>query len=301
MKRNWLKVVIPVCLILTLVAIPIIGCAEPEVTEPTYEWKIGQPYPEGTINYDLTEDYIRRVSEASDGRITHTHYPGALLGDYMVQNENVTLGTQECAISWPTDADSTKWGINAGLSFVVYNYDQAREAYGPGGWLFQVYGELCEECGWKLLGSFPTGFSGVASNVQFDPIPGPKNLKIRIPAFEPMRLNTEAEGFEPVTIPFSEIHSALQLGTVDAASGLAGSDDFMMFSDAYEYAYLYNMTFSVILNFINLELFNSLSAADQEMLERVGSEWSAYAWSAWLDHEEEAWDEIRDKVEAMES
>jgi len=300
-KRKILLFSVAVMVVIGLLGV---GCA-PQAAPPeeaTYEWTFGQCFPEGTIRYDFAEDLVKRVDEASNGRIILNHYPGDLLGDWAVQAENVMRGTQDVYVGAVPSSVTPKWEVHS-LVYIVGDWDHAYEFYKPGGWLYGVFQKIAEEdSNWKVLGIAPEGFAGIVSTKEFAPMPGPKNLKARVMGAEGWRLMMEAIGFDAVTMPWSEIHSALMLGTIDAAMGATGADDYDMFSDVADYAYFYNAAFGTNLLIVNLDLFNSLSPADQELLEKVGSEWTAYTWSVYKDYQDEKWDEIRaaGKIEIIE-
>lgn len=293
MKRKWFAIAIAACLTLSLIAIPLAGgCAAPAPAK-TYNWIMSSYMPEGYILYDLSVDFIERVQTESDGRISIEHYPGDLLGDYETQMKSTTAGTQDLAISSPSTVNSPKWDLNVTF-YITPDWDAAKRDYAqPDGWLWKAYGGISHECNWQLLGLPLQGFTGIISNVKFDPMPGPKDVKIRVMASETARLILEGIGFSPVTIPWSEIPSAMMLGTVDAAWGPTSADDFAMLSDVYEYAYRFNTNAGTNMNVINLELFNSLDSADQEMLLRIGKEWQEYCFSVYVDHDNAAWDELK--------
>ena len=242
-KKKVLLTFALVC-VLALVAIPIAGCTSTPVepTEQTYTWKFGQVFTEGTIRYDQAVDLIDRIETAFGGRVTIEHFPGELLGDYAVQCDNTATGAQDMYWGAATESNSEKWVVQA-LPYVVFNWEQAQQFFGPGGNMHQVWEDISEESNWKMLAGSPEGLTGLVSKVELDPMPGPKGLKARVMAVESAKSMMEAVGFDAITMPWSEIHSALMLGTIDATWGPTGADDFLLFSDAAQYAYLYNFNF----------------------------------------------------------
>lgn len=302
------KVLVSIAILLMLVVM-VFGCAQPAplattvtttVAVPTkaaptqtYEWKISQPYTKGAILYDLTEDFISRLRAASNGRMVINHYPGDLLGDYLAVNKNVSLGKQEMAITWPSTGDNPKWDVN-NVPFVCRTFKEAFDAYSPGKWAYNAHLDIAEETHWHLLGEVPLGFTGVVSNVKFDPMPVAKNVKTRVMAGEGAKKTVEVMGLQPVTIPWSEISSSLKLGTIDAAWGATSSDDFKQFFDVYKYAYMYRSNFANTLFIMNRDIYQSLPEGDKDILSRVTVNWVDHAWSYYMSYEAKTFAELEE-------
>jgi TRAP-type C4-dicarboxylate transport system substrate-binding protein len=291
MKKKRFLLVVGLALIIALAAIPITGCpAEPTPTTPTpttptpttptpttptpttpatYEWKISQPYPSGTMLYELAEYFVDEVDTLSDGRMQITHYPGELLGGYEVVQQGVAAGDIELAIIWPTPAMNPKWNIYW-VGSIMYNMDQAYEAYGPGGWLVGLYDEIAEGTNWKILGTTANGADEIQSIKPFDIPDNPTGIKIRVQAAEHKHAVYRCQGYSPITMPMSEVSSSLALGTIDAACG-TNSAEFRVYGDAFNYLYAVHDLFSSSILSMNLDLWNSLPAADQDILLEAGS------------------------------
>ena len=229
----------------------------------SYNWKIAQPYPKGTLLFSTVEDFMARVDKASGGRIKLTHYPGTLLGDYTVQQEAIASGAQEMAFLWPSTKMSPKWDI-AKLGFIFYNWEQAYAAFKPDGWNSTMWDDIAKETNWKILASCPGSSMNVISNKLFD-VTNPKGLKIRVQSNRVVESRFNVLGFSPVTIPFSEVSTALTTGTIDASSGCATAE-FSVFGEAFKYVYVTSDMFSATPLVMNLDLWKSLPAADQKIL-----------------------------------
>lgn len=240
--------------------------------EKSYKWKMGQPYPKDTIQYNLTEDWINRVQTASNGRIKITHYPGSLLGDYVSQSEAVALGAQELALAWPTTSAA---GPGADLNLLGYmyrNWEEYTEAMT--GWMYDLQKELYKDINWEVLGSLPDGLSIVVSNKKFDQMPGPKNVKIRLMPTETVQVRYKELGFHTLTMPMSEFVTAMSLGTVDAGGNASWAEAWYNYKDAIKYVYNTKDMTSTMFLIMNKDLFASLSDADQQMISKVSLEWS---------------------------
>jgi TRAP-type C4-dicarboxylate transport system substrate-binding protein len=245
-------------------------------------WKIAQTHPEGSVIYKAADRFIHKVAELSGGRIHILHYPGDLLGDYGVQQEAVAAGSLEFAYTFPRAQINPKWCVRA-APFMYWNWEQAIEAYKPGGWQIVLFDSIAQETGWKMFGSLPQTSSGVISNDYYDPL-DPEGRKIRIMGYDHEMPYWQSLGYNPVTLPFSEIPTALMTGTIDCSSG-ASHPEFVIFGDCFEYFYNYLDRYAQTLGIMNLELWNSLSTEDQSII----MEAEAYV-------EDMAWEEHGDNV-----
>jgi len=285
-KKGFLTLAVSLVCAVAILAIPFSGCAPAPEEQPTYDWKMGVQKPEGSAWYAYAARAVQMVAQESDGRIDITLYGGGLLGDWDTQSQNVGLGTQDMFFGSQSTALSPKWGIK-NLYFMVKEWDDAAKVYSPDGWVFGAFQDIGDECDLKFLGFTMEGFSGI-SNSRWDPgDTGAKNLKCRTFASPNPVCMLESIGFDPVTMPWSEIHSGLTLGTIDAMWGAASADDFMMFADAGKYAYYYHTNMATHGWYMNLGLYNSLSKEDQAVLDKVGGEWSNYVLSTYKAIEEE--------------
>ena len=295
------KLLVSLVCIVALLAIPISGCAVEPTTptapeKATYNWIFGAPWVEGQAKYEYALDWIDRIEEASDGRMQVEFYAGDLLGDYTVQSQNVSVGKQDFFYSSPSSVNSERWNAKQ-LAFTEYkaDLDKLWELFGPGGWVYDFYADVSEnDCNWHVDALLLEGFTGMVSNVKFEPVPeGPQGLKCRIMASETWRLVAGALGFNAVTLPWGELHSGLMLGTVDCAFGSTGVDDYVMFADVVDYAILYNTHFGCIIHGMNKDLYDSLSLEDQGIIDQVSSEWARIVWGEWQEYEDAEWAKLR--------
>lgn len=172
--------------------------------------------------HPVGETFAERLKEVSGGAMSVDYHPGGDLGDYIQQFEQTMRGGIPMTLTGPaTDLDAR---LNvAYLAYVVDGWDRARELYGQDGSMTKVLGDVADELNLKLLGMIPGGFGGVAVRKGVDrrPVSFPEDaggFKMRVPPFEIGVRRFDAWGFSAVPIPYSELYTALQLGTVDGRS-----------------------------------------------------------------------------------
>ena len=238
----------------------------------TYKWKIGQPYPKDTLQYELTEDWIKRIETASDGRIKITHYPGSLLGDYVAQAEAVAIGSQEITLTWPTTSVAGPGADLCSMGYIFGNWKEYTD--GMTGWMYDLQKRLYKDIGWEILGSIPDGFSIVVSTKEYDPMPGPKELKIRLMPTETVQVRFKEMGFRTLSMPMSEFVTALSLGTVDAGGNAAWAEAWYNYKDVIKYIYNSRDMTNTMFLIMNKDLFSSLSDDDKKLISKISHEWT---------------------------
>jgi len=175
MKNKRLLVLVgSICLILALAALPFLtACPAPaetptptpttptpttttEAQKPTYQWVIGEPFPEGFAIYDATQEFIKMMGDASDGRMKFTIYPGTLLGSYISQIMAVGRGEQDFTLSWASTASIPGTDF-IWLGYMYSDWDDFEQAWMPGSWMQEMLAKVEIESGNVLpLASMPT-------------------------------------------------------------------------------------------------------------------------------------------------
>jgi TRAP-type C4-dicarboxylate transport system substrate-binding protein len=162
------------------------------------------------------------LEELSNGAMVVDYHPGGDLGDYIQQFEQAMRGGIPMTLTGPATDMEAKLNIGY-LAYVVDDWDSARELYGPGGSMIEIMGEVLDDLNLELIGMIPGGFGGIAVRQGVDrrPTSFPEDgagFKMRVPPFEIGVKRFEAWGFSPMPIPYSELYTAMQLGTVDGRS-----------------------------------------------------------------------------------
>ena len=107
---------------------------------------------------------MKAVSERTDGKFKLALY-GPELGDWVEVAEMVTKGTIDMALnSMPTTFDP-RWNI-VYSPYIVSTYEEAKEAYGPGGFMDKMYAKWAMDSNWFWLGTWVQGFAGVSLNTR---------------------------------------------------------------------------------------------------------------------------------------
>ncbi len=268
------------------ISLMVVACAPAEEAEEvgvrTYQWKtttnVGPEWPPGMYLNELVD----KISKDSNGRIELTPYWADELGDWTWVMQQVSRGEIEMASNpAPTEVDPR---LNVThMQYLFLGYEGAKKALGPDGTLIPVYKDLFEDSNWYLLGTFPTGAYGVS--LRYDLVRSPedaKGIKIRVMPVKACEWGLNAMGFSATPIPFSELHTALQTGIVDARAQATPIEP-MMFEDVLKYHVVTYDNFELHFTVLNLDLWNSLAPEDQRIFQNAVDDRAGWWWDHYLD------------------
>lgn len=65
-------------------------------------------------------------------------------------------------LNWPMTSYDRRIGVIY-TPYMTLSWDEAFDAYSPGGWVNELLGDIYADIGLKFFGPWPEGFNGVAS------------------------------------------------------------------------------------------------------------------------------------------
>jgi len=276
MIRKLLTLVLAIVVIASMV---VVGCTKPAPTTPTTPTtptpavvlRLGEPHTQGPY-FDFSKAFCSLASEFSGGRVKIEYYPGDLLGDYTHQMEAVSAGTQDICFAWPSSGVHPAFGITW-TGYIFLNWENALKAMQPGFWFREAHMEPCAASNYYPVAFVPNQFYVVGSTVKIDPYL-PENIKelgIRCRVNMPETAATmNSIGYRSLEVPLAEVETGLKQGMME---GCANNDyqQIWDFRDLVKYCYADKHLTGYLLGVMNLDAWNSLSAQDQEALERASS------------------------------
>lgn len=271
MKKRTLALLLATVLMIMPIMTACSGGAQQSSGEGIKErtFKIAHIRPAGSSADKNVNFFKDEVAKASDGKLTMEIYPASQLGDYTVVMERVAIGDVEMQIA-PLGTNMNKaFGIS-NAPYIVENWDQAKETFKSGGTLVNAMSALMEENGLKFLATYPLYFGGIAlikEPVSPEDPNVPKNIKIRVPAMKAYELEADALGFQATPLAFADTFTALQTGIVEGAIGAGAEGYYSNFKDIIKYYLPLNDHFEMWYLYMNLEVWNSLSAEEQEVIQ----------------------------------
>jgi len=165
--------------------------------------------------------------------------------------------------------------------YIVNSWEGATAFFGPGGTASDLIADILEPHGLHHFACEPEGFGIVPATKQFVPMPKTPEIakiKTRVPFGKMMEKLGQSFGMMVVSMSFGEVPSAMMLGTIDAAIGPTFPEA-TAWTDVIKYVYEYRYNIWVGSWEMNIDSWNSLSAADQDIIENAVSEALIHEWS----------------------
>jgi tripartite ATP-independent transporter DctP family solute receptor len=231
--------------------------------------------PAGSITDRLLKDMAKKVPQTTSGRVEMQVYPGCQLsgGKIKTMIQNTSLGSTH--VSWVSAATFTAWDVDVGicnLPFLVKNYDEYEKLRHTKP-MQDLLGRW-DKIGIKGIDYWSRALRQVVNNKR--PILTPNDIKgLRFRVMEtPLMVSIfKAMGAHPIGMPFGEIFSALQLGTIDGAER---PTEFLLTEkwwDLAKYVTMWDYTGDLLIVQGHLKTFNSLGKKDQQELIKLVKEY----------------------------
>lgn len=249
--------------------------------EKSYTWKVAHIRPSGSeIDKEMTW-FADEMKEGSNGRINVNIYGANQLGDYTVVQEKIGIGSVEMGVmSAATNVDKKLLAFT--LQYVVPNYEMAKKNYASGTPFGNYVAKLYEKQNIKVLGYWPVYFGGIGLMKEptnpTDPT-APKNLKVRVPTMKTWETLANTFGYQATPLPFADFFTAAQTGIVDGIFGGGAENYYVSFRDLMKCYIAANTHFECWPFTMNLELYNSLSESDRQLLDSKAKELEARRWA----------------------
>ena len=277
MKRNMKKAFI-LLLALAIVAV-FTACGGSsggsDASEPegqTYELRLATMYPaehEMTISAQAACD---RIAEETGGAVKIQIYPSDQLGDYTAVYEEIMKGTIDMGVETiVTTFDSTLEMLT--IPYLASSYQEAKDVFcNPDSYFFQTLNEHQRALGIETLGIYIAGSMGIGASKHLDNVMDPTVAKsdlIRCPSMDSYLWTAEGFNFKTVTIPYSELYSALQTGVCDGWVGGGAYVNYISFRDVLNYFADARYLYEQVVVTINKDLFDGMPAEYQTIIQNA--------------------------------
>lgn len=233
------------------------------------------------------EAMCEAIKEASDGRITITHYPASQLGTIQELQEALRLGTVDMSQIDPSMFANLQpeWGILS-LPMLVRDFDHFQKVATSD----LVTGEMTDftvaESGVRMLGMYYKGFRVFDTTRSIRTFADRKSIKLRSPEADLYIQTFSRLGMSPTPIAWSEAYTAMQTGVVD---GLDTVPDSIMSLEIYQLGkYITRANHMVSFNQIgvNEKVWQQLDAEDQALIQKYIDEYTAAQQKEMFDKED---------------
>ncbi|MER3355688.1 MAG: TRAP transporter substrate-binding protein DctP, partial [Hoeflea sp. D1-CHI-28] len=213
----------------------------------------------GSPSGDALDRWAALIEEGTDGEVQVDVFYQNELGSQAEVFDLFVAGDIDMMINWPITAYDERLGVLF-TPYMVTSWEEAFEAYKPGGWVNDMLVDIYDDLGLKFFGPWPEGFNGIASADKYAMTEEEAaDLKIRVPAMFPMAESVQALGYQTATIDWSEVFTAIQTGVVDGDGANIIYWDYEYFRDVLDYYNQTKMQFVTGVIAMNNDSFQSLS------------------------------------------
>ena len=211
------------------------------------------------------------IEKESGGRITLTlHYSGELGNEGETIDQHIK-GTAHMMLNYASTTYSPKLGLLS-TPYLLADWDEARAAFAPDGWLTKAYEKIYEEVGLKFFAPYPGGFGGIDTKGKYATSIAEareKGIKVRSAAIFPLPDTLKVLGYQVIPVDWGETYTAIQTGVVDGSSNNPIYWTYEFFRDLLEYFVDTSHTFSSADLTMHLDTWNKLSPEDQDIISRA--------------------------------
>lgn len=229
----------------------------------------------------IADRFISSLEKQAPDEFNIRYHPGGDLGDWTSQFEQTIAGEIGMTMTFPATDFDPRLNISI-MGMVAGTWDEATKIYGPGGSMVDTYSEIYAGLNMKLLAILPVDFGGIAIRKGIGKVPvnfpaDGEGLKVRVPPMQTAIKRFEFLGFNPVPLPFSELYTALQLGSVDGRTFGPPSEIWQM-RDVLETYVFSRDYFEQGAFLVNMDWWNDLNADQQQALQAAADDAGRWAW-----------------------
>jgi len=227
---------------------------------------------QGSPSGNAIDKWAQLIEEGTDGALkTRVFYQNQLGGQQEVFDQHIA-GDVQLMLNWPMTSYDKRISVIY-TPYMFTTWEEALEAYQPGGWLNDTLNEIYEENGLKFFGAWPEGFNGVATRGKYAlTVEEASRIKVRVPPVFPFVETVEALGYQTAIIDWGEVFTSIQTGVVDGDSANVIFYDYEYFRDTLDYYVRNKQQFITGVLSMNLDAWEQLDAAQQQVIEEAAIE-----------------------------
>jgi len=282
-------------------ALVFVGLLLSPVTAGAAEFKlklttvVGPPHPW----IDASNYFAQKVTERSKGKVEVVIYDRGKLGNDAATLKALRDGTVDLHIGGSANAATYIPELsffNLGYLFADQtHFERVLQAKSP---VFQEMAQIIEKkgLGFKVLSLTGGGLRNMSNRLRpIKKVEDLKGIKMRVPGGKTVAQFWKSLGTLPVSLPWTEIYSAMQTGVVDAfESTVPGYFSAKLF-EVTKYHSLTEHEFMVSVFFLSEKTYKKMPADLKKIVEEVGAEAGEVAMKAGVTQTKALLEEIRGK------
>lgn len=226
----------------------------------------------GSPSGDAIEKWAAMIEEGTNGAIKpRVFYQNQLGGQEEVFDQHIA-GDVQLMLNWPMTTYDRRLSVLY-TPYMFTTWEEALEAYKPGGWLNTTLDGIYSENGLKFFGAWPEGFNGVATKGKYAlTVDDASSIKVRVPPVFPFDQTLQAMGYQTAAIDWGEVFTSIQTGVVDGDAANVIFYDYEYFRDTLDYYVRSRQQFITGVLSMNLEAWESLDPAHQAVIQEAALE-----------------------------
>jgi tripartite ATP-independent transporter DctP family solute receptor len=278
-------------LIVLILSISMVGCKntssgqDSKVSGETYKIKIANWHaPDHPINVGLNK-FKEIVEKKTDGKVTVQIFPNSQLGPEDTYIDSVKKGNVEMGITGTLMGRDVPM-INIGeMPFLFRDWDHAKKVFSsPLG--DEITNGLIEKAGVRNLAWVADGFRVITSNKDISSFDKLNGMRLRVPNTPVYVEMAKGFGANPITMPFSEVFTALEQKVVDGQENPYATIRSSKIYEVQKYILESNHMFSPRLWIVNEQFFKSLPSEYQKIITDAAKEAADYEWQVSIEQEQ---------------
>ncbi|MGF3057093.1 TRAP transporter substrate-binding protein [Microbacterium sp. YY-01] len=240
-----------------------------------------------------SEELAKRVSEATDGRVTIEVHSDSTLGSWEEMIDGLQLGSTDIVIESILSLEA--YTDLAAVETAPFLYESTEQFFGvwDGELGQEIKDTISDASGYSMLGNMFRGSRELTTKTPVTQLSDLKGMTIRTPSAQTMLDTWNALGARAEALPFNEVYSAIESGVLD---GQENPLDAIYFNSVHEVAPHIGLTKHMFANYHFLmwndrlaELPDDVREAIETAAADIGKEYSQNT----LDNEEQYTEDLK--------
>jgi tripartite ATP-independent transporter DctP family solute receptor len=244
-----------------------------DAPDEVIELQLAHVYPEGSPVTEASRAFAEAVEEGTGGSVEIDVFPGGELGGDQELGQSLVDGSLDASfLNYGSSGLDPMVQFHV-LPYIVTDYDEADALYYGDGYVAEVTSEALSGLGLEVLDYVENDFRDLTNSS--NPVRSPEDLaglQIRVPEL-PMFIDLWEEwGAQPIALPFPELYTALQQGTVDGQENGINLTADSNFQEVQDHMTLMKWSYSTSAIIFNGDVWASLSEEQQQVLDEGAAE-----------------------------
>lgn len=273
--------------------------AEPATEVKATHLKLGHPSADGGPYDVMSEEFARLVEEKTGGRYVIDIFPANALGSQEECFEAVTLGTIDLVVT--SDDKCVNYVPEFGALGMPFLFDDVNDVNeNMNGEMGKYLSDKLATKGAIVISWFENGFRNVTANKAVEKPDDIKGVKIRVSSAATNMALFNKCGAVVTNVSFSELYTALQLGTCDAQENPFANIVDRKFYEVQKYLTVTKHVHTTEPLVMSKATWEKLSAEDQAIFAECGREASEYAYKYASETDAQNLEFLKEKMTVIE-